>query len=412
MHSTQGSTFFAHQNVWLAAIDRCLFVRHLGDSLCVLGDEMRRKRVFVILSWLSASAFLLAQALAQEPPAEQTQDIAPGPSCIPSMQQVAQSGGPREQGAARQSRGQAAQQASGNVTITAIPGVVAAGGKWTKVWQAGGNSADGILPDKDGGVLVAQEDYDTVLKIDSNGRASVAVANAKGVGSLSMDRQGHLYGAHRTERPGSTKPDQASIVNAVTMLAPKRKTIADKWADGTTLTVRPNDLAADSQDGAYFTSGCLYYASPKGVAVVADDMRSNGIIFSVDDKTLYVTNGDTLVAFDVNGPGMLTNRRDFATLLEGTIGDGTAIDSEGRLYVSSHPGVQVLDKTGRYLGLLPTPRGIISVAFAGPDKKILYVVGSGADDENGQPIRQGPQQTAATIYKLPVIAQGLNGRAK
>ena len=62
--------------------------------------------------------------------------------------------------------------------------------------------------------------------------------------------------------------------------------------------------------------------------------------------------------------------------------------------------------------MIPTPRGIISVAFAGPNKKTLYVVGSGADDEKGQPIRQGPQQTAATVYKLPVIAQGLKDPAK
>jgi sugar lactone lactonase YvrE len=62
--------------------------------------------------------------------------------------------------------------------------------------------------------------------------------------------------------------------------------------------------------------------------------------------------------------------------------------------------------------VIPTPRDVISVAFAGPNKKTLFFVGSGADDENGQPIRQGPQQTAATIYKLPVIAQGLAGRAK
>jgi hypothetical protein len=104
-------------------------------------------------------------------------------------------------------------------------------------------------------MLVAQEDYDTVLKIDKNNKASVAVANAKGVGSLSMDRQGRLYGVHRTERPGSTKPGQASIVNAITILAPER---------GTTLTVRPHDLAADSQGGSYFTSGCLHHAGPKG----------------------------------------------------------------------------------------------------------------------------------------------------
>lgn len=298
------------------------------------------------------------------------------------------------------------------MTITAIPGVVAPGGQWTKVWQEPGNSADGVLPDSRGGVLVAQEDYDTVLDIDGNGKTSVAVANAKGVGSISMDRQGRLYGAHRSERVGSTKPDKTSIVNAITLLAPVRKTIADTWADGTALTVRPNDLAADGQGGAYFTTSCLYYADAKGVTVLADNLHTNGIAFSPDDKILYVTNGNTLIAFDVQGPGMVANRRDFAMLLPGSNGDGTAVDSEGRLYVSSNPGVQVFDRNGKYLGLIPTPRGIISVAFSGPAKKTLYVVGSGAEDENGQPIRQGPQQTAATIYKLPVIAQGLKDRAK
>jgi gluconolactonase len=373
---------------------------------------MRQKTVFVILSWLSASAFLLGQALAQAPPAGQAPGAAAqAPPCMPSPQ-AAGARGQRPAGQDQQGRGQAAQPVPRDLTITAIPGVVAAGGQWTKIWQAAGNSADGILPDKDGGVLVAQEDYDTVLKIDENGNASVAVSNAKGIGSLSMDRQGRLYGAHRTERPGSTKPDREAIVNAITLLTPERKTIADKWADGTALTVRPNDLDADGTGGAYFTVGCLYYAGPKGVTVVADNIRTNGIAFSPDDKTLYVTNGGTLVAFDVEGPGMLTNRRDFAKLLPGSSGDGTAVDTEGRLYVSSNPGVQVFDKTGKYLGLIPTPRDVITVAFAGPDKKTLFIVGSGADDENGQPIRQGPQQTAATIYKLPVIAQGLKGRAK
>jgi gluconolactonase len=367
---------------------------------------MRQKTVFVILSWLSTSAFLLGPVIARAQGA-----AAQAPSCMPSSQ-AGGVRGPGVSGQNQQGRIQAAQQVPRDLTITAIPGVVAAGGKWTKIWQAAGNSADGILPDKDGSVLVAQEDYDTVLKIDENGKASVAVANAKGIGSLSMDRQGRLYGAHRTERPGSTKPDRESIVNAITLLAPERKTIADTWADGTPLTVRPNDLLADGTGGAYFTVGCLYYAGPKGVNVVADNIRTNGIAFSPDDRTLYVTNGGILVAFDVEGPGMLINRRDFAMLSPGSMGDGTAVDSEGRLYVSSNPGVQVFDKTGKYLGVISTPRDIISVAFAGPDKKMLFVVGSGADDEHGQPIRQGPQQTAATIYKLPVIAQGLEDRAK
>jgi len=120
----------------------------------------------------------------------------------------------------------------------------------------------------------------------------------------------------------------------------------------------------------------------------------------------------TIVAFDVKGPDMLANRRKFATLDAGGNGDGSAVDAQGRLYVTSNPGVQVFDKTGKYLGLIPTPRPVISVVFAGRDKKTLYVVGSGAEDAKDQPIREGPQQTAATIYKLPMIATGVKGRAK
>ena len=378
---------------------------------------MKQTTMLVLLSWLTASPVFAGRAQARGA-------ATPFPSCIPAAQPAAQAGdgrGPGARGQVQAGRSPtpqpAAQPVPRDAAVTMIAGVVAAGASWTKVWQAGGNSADGIIADKDGSALVAQEDYDAVLKIDQNDKASVYVSNAKGVGSLSMDRQGRFYGAHRTERPGSTKPDLASIVNAITILAPERKMVAEKWADGTMLSVRPNDLAADSQGGAYFTSGCVYYAGANGrVSVVAEDIRTNGIVFSPDDKILYVTNGGaqgpgTIVAFDVKGPGMLANRRDFATLQMGN-GDGSAVDSEGRLYVTSNPGVQVFDKSGKYLGLIPTPRGVISVGFAGPDRKTLYIVGSGAEDAKGQPIREGPQQTAATIYKLPMIAQGLKDRAK
>ena len=207
-------------------------------------------------------------------------------------------------------------------------------------------------------------------------------------------------------------------MNAVTILAPERKVVADKWADGTPLSVRPNDLAADSQGGAFFTSGCVFYAGANGtVTVAAENIRTNGILFSLDDRTLYVTNGAngqtpaTIVAFDVKAPGVLANRREFATLRMGG-GDGLALDSEGRLYVTSNPGVQVFDRNGAYLGLVPTPRGVISVAFAGPGKKTLFVVGSGAEDAGGQPIREGPQRTAATVYTLPMVSRGIEGRSK
>ena len=362
---------------------------------------MRRMRIQDLTATLKGPLYSVAllALLAADARAQQS-------ACIPAGQPAAPAA------AGRAGRGPAAPPAPRTSAITAIPGVVSGDVKWTKIWQQAGNSADGVLADKDGGALVAQEDYDTVLKIDVNGRTSVAVANAKGIGSLSMDRQGRLYGAHRTERPGSTKPDRDAIVNAITMLAPERRVVADKWADGKPLSVRPNDLAADGTGGAYFTSGCLFYASANGTASVAgEDLRTNGIAFSTDDKILYVTNGAGIVAFDVAGPGRLTNRRDFAMLPSGN-GDGLAVDTDDRLYVTANAGVYVFDKRGTALGLIPTPRGVISVGFAGRDKKTLFVVGSGADDANGNPIREGPQQTAATVYTLPMIAQGVAGRGK
>ena len=162
--------------------------------------------------------------------------------------------------------------------------------------------------------------------------------------------------------------------------------VADKWSDGSTLSLRINDLAPDGRGGAYVTGACLYHTGSKGMVVLAESLRTNGIVLSPDDKTLYVTNGGVVVAFDVARPGELANRRDFAKLEAGGSGDGMTVDTEGRLYVTSGPGVQVFDKAGSYLGLIPTPRSLITMTFAGPGKKTLYVVGSGADDANGQPI--------------------------
>jgi gluconolactonase len=142
---------------------------------------------------------------------------------------------------------------------------------------------------------------------------------------------------------------------------------------------------------------------------VAEDIRSNGIVMSPDDKTLYVTNGGTLSVFDVPSPGKLANRREWK-LEAGGNGDGSTVDANGRVYVASGPGVQIFTPQGKYLGLIPTPRGLTGEAFAGPAKRTLYVVGTGSTDANGHPDASGA--TGRTIYRIPMLAEGLQGRSK
>jgi gluconolactonase len=282
--------------------------------------------------------------------------------------------------------------------VPEIPGVIAAGQRWTFLWQEAGNNGDGIVGTDDGGLLVAQNDNSRVVKLDANGAPSVAYADTHTGGSLSMNASGALFIVTRGLR------------SSILQLAPRRAVLADRYRGDVLDCIggNPNDLSADRRGGAYFTQGGVYYADPSGVVTkYGENIAPNGIVLSADEKTLYVTNGPTLAAFDVRPDGSLTNQREFATLEAGGGGDGLTIDAAGRVYVATGAGVQVVGPDGRYLGVIPTPRGTISTAFGGRDKKTLFVLARGARDAAGTEVAN-----AAQVYTIQMIAQGYMGRAK
>lgn len=301
------------------------------------------------------------------------------------------------------------------VSVTGIPDVVAAGARWVPAWS-GADNADGIVGTPDGGLLFAQEQPKRISKLDRDDKVSTYVANTGGAGSVGLDEQGRVYAAERTcTDPGLDLTPPCADPTRVAVVYPQdqRKVLTDNF-QGKPLG-RINDLVIARNGGVYFTSGEAFYVDPAGrVSRVGANLRTNGIMLSPDERILYVTNGATIVAFDVRPDGSVTNQRDFARLDAGGNGDGLAVDGAGRLYVTSNPGVQVFGPDGKYLGLIPTPRGAISVAFAGPDKKMLYVVGSGASGRDGMEVRTPPgiRNNAKSIFRLPMIAEGFKGRAK
>jgi gluconolactonase len=310
----------------------------------------------------------------------------------------------------------AAAAAVRDVTVTAIPGVVAAGAAWQLAWH-GSDNADGLVGTSDGGLLFAQEQPNRISKLDANGRLSVFLQDTHGAGSVAIDAKGRIVVVERTcTDPGRQAEPPCVEPTAVAILAPPkdRRILADQ-AGGKGLG-RVNDLVVDTKGGVYFTSGGLFYVKPGGGGAVSvgENLRTNGVTLSPDGKTLYVTNGMTVVAFDVRADGSTARQRDFARLAAGGAGDGMTVDSAGRLYVTSNPGVQVFDSTGGYLGLMPTPRAVISVAFSGPGKKTMYVVGSGAlgDDGTEMTTPPGVRNNAKSIFRIATLAEGVKGRAK
>ena len=70
-----------------------------------------------------------------------------------------------------------------------------------------------------------------------------------------------------------------------------------------------------------------------------------------------------ILAFDIAADGTPSNRRDFTTLQSGN-GDGLAVDTEGRLYVTSGD-VEVYAPDGTYLGQVRVPAGFVSYVRRG-----------------------------------------------
>ena len=314
---------------------------------------------------------------------------------------------------AAQQRGRG-PEGSRDVSVSGIPGVVAAGAAWTMAWQ-GTDNADGLVGTADGGLLFAQEQPNQISKLDTGDRVSVFLGDTHGTGAVSIDARGRIIAVERTcTDPGRNAAfGPCAEPTAIAVLAPARQRLADSM-DGKPLG-RLNDLVADRKGGVYFTSGGAFYLNAVGrVASLGENIRANGIMLSRDERVVYVTNGNTILAFDVQPDGTTINRRDFGTLDAGGAGDGMAIDADGRLYVTSNPGVQVFGADGKFLGLIPTPRAAISVAFAGPDKKTLFIVGSGALGPDGREFAtpQGVRNNAKTIYRIPMLAGGFTGRAK
>jgi len=186
--------------------------------------------------------------------------------------------------------------------------------------------------------------------------------------------------------------------NAVTTIT--RSTVAEVLAVPVTreLVVRAMEevdavaTALRDVDGAY------------GIAVVSS-RDPDKIVVARNGSPLLLgigKDGEYLVAFDVQDDGTLRNKRNFAKY-EGVLrtpqrvtsgGDGLAIDSEGRIYACTRIGIQVFSPQGQHLGTIPLSRPPQNMAFAGSDKKTLYVVGRGA------------------AYKIQMSSQGFLGRAK
>jgi gluconolactonase len=310
-----------------------------------------------------------------------------------------------------QGQGQTPPPPATDTVAPDIPGVVKAGTK-VIVIKDDFQGTEGPIALPDGTLAFTEGGRNRITRIDRDDKVSV-----------------YRRECERIERPGVRLEGPDGVGPAGTGACPDRR----DWSQGAEATLaddfngNPNDLVLAKNDGIYFTVPgplseaqargkgpsatpfvpAVYYIAPnsgRAVKVAEGITNPNGIQLSPDERTLYVndTRGEYLIAMDVQPNGTLGPKRNFAKYegvqreAQGVASgaDGLAVDTEGRVYAATTVGVQVFSAQGQHLGTIPLSRAPQNLAFAGPDKKTLYIVGRNA------------------AWKVQMLSTGYKGRAK
>jgi gluconolactonase len=272
----------------------------------------------------------------------------------------------------------------------AINGVVAEGTR-VEVIREGLRGTEGPISLSDGSIVFTENQADRLVRIAPDNTVSTYLEPTGGANGLALRGNGELL-AVQTAQPG------------VGLLQPASSVLAANYS-GTPFN-RPNDLALARSGHIYFSdpgpapvAGSrrptaaktgLYWLSPEGqVNLVTDSIsRPNGVALSPEETTLYVADswGENLIAYTVEPDGRLTDRRNFTRLAGFRItpdgptsgADGIAVDAAGRVFVATMAGVEVFSPEGEPLGVIALPKQPQNLAFGGPDRSQLYVVGRGS----------------------------------
>ena len=152
-----------------------------------------------------------------------------------------------------------------------------------------------------------------------------------------------------------------------------------------------NDITITHKGNIYLTSpdgrerpSKLYLIRPNGERVVIDEglKFANGLCLSPDQTQLYVTESTShwVWAYQIQADGSLSYKQKFGWLHvrdseENAWGDGLKCDTDGRIYVATQSGIQVLDQLGRVQAIIPTPKTkgqVSNLCFGGPNFDTIY----------------------------------------
>ena len=230
---------------------------------------------------------------------------------------------------------------------------------------------EGTIANEKGEVFFQDIPKSITYKIGLDGKVTALKTDAKRASGTAIGIDGKRYTvSSRTKQMYSYDSNEKEII------------LADSIAG--------NDIAISKNGNIYITapdgsekSSKLYLIRPNGEKVLLDEglKYANGLTFSPDQTQLYVTESSThwLWIYQIQTDGKLINKQRFGWLHSNDLtgnawADGVKCDKDGRIYVATNLGIQVLDQLGRVNAIIPMPTGgAANLCFGGKDFDTIFV---------------------------------------
>ncbi len=273
--------------------------------------------------------------------------------------------------------------------------------KWTKIADHD-TLTEGPVWDGSG-LLYNECSAHTTFRWDPKTNESIVWRKNTGAANgMTFDRQGQLFvcegDAHRVTKVDTANPDADPLV------------VSDAYS-GSTLN-SPNDLALDQLGRVYFTDP-NYSGAPNNLEhesvymaehtfggnwntlrVTFDTRKPNGVLFSIDQKTLFVADTPNdpdepkrLLAYPVNENGTLGDHQVLHDFGRGRSIDGMTLASSGTILATAGssslgpgPMIYEFESSGRVVRTHPTPAdNPTNCTFGGSALGTLFVTFAGGE---------------------------------
>ncbi len=275
---------------------------------------------------------------------------------------------------------------------------------------------EGPIWTREGYLLFADIPSNTIRKLSPGGTASIFLqpsgylgaatfgGHEPGSNGMTLDAHGRLTVAGHGQR---------DVYRIESLSNPGQTTILADTFEGKRLN-SPNDLVYKSDGSLYFTDPPYGLPTQKdtdpkkelkvngvyriaGAAerkpgappqrdklqlLIKDLPRPNGIVFSPDEKVLYVSNSEpqkTWMRYAVNADGTLGKGELFYDATSDPrpgSPDGIKVDERGNLYGSGPGGLWIFSAAGKHIATILMPEVVANLNWGGTDGKTLFITAS------------------------------------